>query len=353
MTRIDLKKAFLAKQGLQDADVRLLAGDASFRKYDRVKLQGKSWVLMDAPPEKEDIIPFVAMAQWLRDAGLVAPSVLAMDFESGFLLLDDLGDETFTKVMQRDPSSEKDLYFKAIDVLVHLHQCDTPSPIVVEHQTPTGPLSHDLKPYDQQILETELCLFTDWYLPALGVEGEKHQYRQQLLDFWRPLFPLMKAEKSVVVLRDYHADNLMRLSNHSSPHAIGLLDFQDALRGHPAYDLVSLLLDARRKVSPQLAAACFDHYCQKAGIQDIKALRDAYDLLGAQRNMKIIGIFTRLSHRDGKHHYPKMNGHVWTLLEKGLENPLLHPLRRWLDKIVPKAKRNIDVAKALSDEGAL
>lgn len=348
MTRSDLKQAFLAKQGLGSAAVTLLAGDASFRKYDRVTLGNQSWVLMDAPPEKEDVIPFVAVAQWLVQQGLMAPSLKAMDLENGFLLLDDLGDETFTKVLKKQPEAEKQLYFKAIDALVTLHQCQTPSLIKVSHGANESALSHKIADYNQQVFETELSLFTDWYLPALDSGMDVDQHRQEMLALWRPQFDLMMSPNPVMVLRDYHADNLMRLTSSES---IGLLDFQDALRGHPAYDLVSLLLDARRDVPAPLAQQCVDYYCQKAGIMDREAFGHAYDLLGAQRNMKIIGIFTRLSHRDGKHHYPKMNAHVWRLLERGLENPLLHPLRDWLDEIIPDAKRNLDVAKK-SDQGA-
>ncbi len=205
-------------------------------------------------------------------------------------------------------------YAAAIDLLVALRA------------HPAG----DLPPYDREVLHREAGLFVDWYCPAVGLTVDEPGYRAA----WDAVFDHALTESPVTVLRDYHAENLMLVG---AERRLGLLDFQDALAGHPAYDLVSLLQDARRDVDPTLEAAMLTRYRTATGAGD--DFLAAYHVLGAQRNAKIIGIFTRLWKRDGKPRYPTLCPRVWRYLERDLAQPALAPVARWFDANVPPALR--------------
>jgi aminoglycoside/choline kinase family phosphotransferase len=302
--------AFLAAAAWGGADIAPLAGDASFRRYFRVHKDGRSAVLMDAPPEHEDSRPFLKVAQHLSDIGFRAPRILAQDLDQGLILLEDFGDARMKEVIEADPASEYAFYAEAIDLLADLHL------------SPPG----DLPPYDMAVYHREAELFPVWYAPAVGIEVDAHAYRTA----WNAALTPIAADRSVTVLRDYHAENIMRLDDGM----LGLLDFQDALAGHPAYDIVSLLQDARRDVSPELEAAMIDRYRRRQPFDDA-----AYALLGAQRNTKILGIFTRLWKRDGKPRYLSLQARVWTYLERDLAHPALAPVKSWFDANVPEVAR--------------
>jgi len=311
---------FLAACGWGEADVVPLAGDASFRRYFRViGPQGRA-VLMDAPPPHEDPRPFVAVAEWLAEAGLTAPRILARDLERGLLLIDDFGDARLRETLDATPEREREFYEIATDLLVHLHG-RPPMP---------GLLTHGL----EQWLD-EVALFTQWYCPAVGLEADEAGFR----DSWRAALAPIDEDGAarVTILRDYHAENLMLVGGQAGIRHLGLLDFQDALVGHPAYDLASVLEDARRDVTPAIERAMLDRYKAATGAGD--SYERAYWALAAQRNTRILGVFTRLWKRDGKAHYTAFQPRMWGLLERDLEHPALTEVRAWFDANVPAKKR--------------
>jgi aminoglycoside/choline kinase family phosphotransferase len=311
---------FLAQHGWEGAEIRPLAGDASFRRYFRVHKDGRTAVLMDAPPQHEDIGPFLTIAGHLLDRGFLPPRPLAIDRERGLLLLEDFGDDRVGPLLQRQPEREREIYESAVDTLARI--ANRPAP-------------EDLPPYDEPAMEREVRLLTDWYVTALCLNVHEQSYFDAWRLAWADILPLVERFP-VLVLRDYHADNLMVLPGRRE---LGLLDFQDALAGHPAYDLVSLLQDARRDVSPELEQAMLDRYMEAANVQDRARFRAHYEVLGAQRNTKILGIFTRLWKRDGKAHYLPLQPRVWGYLERNLAHPALEPVRAWFDAEVPPEKR--------------
>lgn len=313
--------AFLADNGWPNAAILPLAGDASFRRYFRVLDKDRTAVLMDAPPDKEDSRPFLKIAAHLIRLGFSAPRALAMDLEQGLILLEDFGDARISPVLTHDPTRETEIYAAAIDILAALH--DHPAPA--------------LAPYGRAELLREANIFGEWYLPAVG-GLLRDGYGAAWDTVWGEVIAQTEA-KPVLVLRDYHADNLMLLDDRQGLQRLGLLDFQDALAGHPAYDLVSLLQDARRDVSPALEEAMLDRYMTARGIADAHAFRAAYEVLGAQRNTKILGVFSRLWKRDGKPGYRAFQPRVWGYLERNLKHPALAPLRDWFDANVPAPQR--------------
>ncbi len=312
---------FLAAHGWKGAEIRPLAGDASFRRYFRVHdAEGRTAVLMDAPPEHEDVGPFLAVAAHLLERGFLPPRPLAIDRDRGLLLLEDFGDDRVGPLLAREPEREYAIYEQAVDQLVRLS---------------TRPAPSDLGLYDQEVMDREVRLFTEYYVPAVGLRADETAFLTAWHSVWSPV--LERVEQApVLVLRDYHADNLMVLKDRRE---LGLLDFQDALAGHPAYDLVSLLQDARRDVSPELEADMLSLYCRAAGISDPDGFRADYEILGAQRNTKILGIFTRLWKRDGKPFYLSLQPRIWSYLERNLAHPALAPVRDWYDEYVPPAMR--------------
>jgi aminoglycoside/choline kinase family phosphotransferase len=312
-------QAFLADCGWEGAAILPLAGDASFRRYFRVVEGERSAVLMDAPPPHEDPRPFVAVAEWLTSVGLSAPPILARDLDQGLLLLGDFGQERLRECADGDPEAEEELYALATDVLIHLHR----------HPPMAGLKAHGL----DQWLE-ELKLFTDWYCPAVGLEVDAASYQSA----WRQVLEPI-AEQSlgpVTVLRDYHAENIMLVEGGDGLQRFGLLDFQDALAGHPAYDLASVLEDARRDVPEAIERKMIARYVAACGQPGFER---AYWALAAQRNTRILGVFTRLWKRDGKPQYRRFQGRMWGLLERDLAQPGLEPVRDWFDANVGEQYR--------------
>ena len=311
---------FLASCGWQGAEILPLAGDASFRRYFRVVEGDRTAVLMDAPPPHEDPRPFIAVAEWLAGVGLSAPDIIARDLQKGLLLLGDFGDWRLREYLDDDPASERELYERATDVLIHLHQ----------HRPMKGLPVHGL----DQWLE-ELKLFTDWYCPALGIEVDVDGYQEA---WTKVLGPVADDGLSpVTVLRDYHAENIMLVDGRSGVSHFGLLDFQDALSGHPAYDLASVLEDARRDVPPDIERAMIDRYVAATGHDE--TFERAFWALAAQRNTRILGVFTRLWKRDNKPHYRRFQPRMWGLLERDLAVPHLKPVKDWFDANIAEKHR--------------
>jgi hypothetical protein len=328
---------FLAAAGWGKARREHLAGDASFRRYERIFMGDQQAVLMDAPPPHEDVRPFMAVTRYLEAAKFSAPHIISADIAAGFLLLEDLGDDRYSRVMAREAALERPLYEAAVDLLVKLHG------VTPERHLPLGTAHHSLPLYDEGLLLREAGLFTGWYLPALYNAPVAAAEKRRFDTAWRGVFSKLDAAHPVLVLRDYHADNLMWLPGREGGAKVGLLDYQDAVIGHAAYDLVSLLQDARRDVAPALEQAMIERYLEgsKAAGRplDGETFRTAYAILGAQRNTKIIGIFMRLCVRDGKASYLGMIPRVWALLVRDLAHPALAAVARWFDNFVGPEQR--------------
>jgi tRNA threonylcarbamoyl adenosine modification protein YjeE len=351
LERMAVVERFLAATPYAKAERRPLAGDASTRSYERFTQDGRSVLLMnsprrpDGPPVRdgkpysqiahlaEDVTPFIAMAQALRQRGFSAPKILAADRATGLLLLEDFGNDFIAG--GNPPASIEERYAAAADVLAALHRQALPETLPVEPG-----VNYTLPRYDMDamLIETELLL--DWYLPRLGVPVMP-EMREAYAGLWRAaLMPVLQGTQTWV-LRDYHSPNLMWLPNRTGLARIGLLDFQDAVMGSPAYDVASLLQDARVDVPEAMEVALLSHYVRtrlKEPGFDARNFAQLYATLAAQRASKILGIFARLDRRDGKPHYLRHLPRVWTYLQRALAHPALAHLRDWYGAHVPSPK---------------
>ncbi len=345
--RNELISRFLDEQGWGRARRSRLAGDASFRRYERLDDGVRTIVFMDAPPPQEDVRPFLTVARRLKAMGYSAPEIHAEDVANGLLLIEDLGDDTFTRLLAKekmgagdgkgkaqgnavgDDDAERALYTLAVDLLVDLHR------------QPIDLMGKDIPPYDLERFEDEHALFADWFLPAMRGRETPPSMRQSYLEIWRHLLALTRSVPEALVLRDYHVDNLMWLAGRDGVAACGLLDFQDALVGPCAYDLISLLEDARRDISRELVRDMRKRYLDAFPDLDREAFDIASAVLAAQRNCKIIGIFVRLCRRDGKADYLAHIPRVWRLLENDLEHPALALMKEWFGRYIPRQQRGI------------
>jgi aminoglycoside/choline kinase family phosphotransferase len=354
---------FLARSGWGDATVTPLPGDASTRRYARLVMGGRKAMLMDQPQAAEgatapvgaseelrralgynavarlagaDCARFAAAAGWLRAHGLTAPDVYAADHSQGFVILEDLGDALFAEVLA-DGGDERKLYEAAVEVLAKIHAHDAPASLSSDKP---------LFDFDLTAMIAETDLLTEWFLPlALGREAtleESEEHRR----LWRAALAAIAGGRRVFVHRDYHAENLLWLPERDGLARVGLIDFQDAVAGSAAYDLISLVEDARRDVSPELAEAATRHYLTAMKNQgspvDEPAFRHEMAVMAAQRNAKIVGIFARLYKRDGKARYLAFLPRVWGYLERDLSHPALAGLKTWYDRVIPKDKRAVE-----------
>ena len=307
---------FLSSCGWADATVDPLPGDASFRRYFRLLRNGERAMLMHAPPPHEDPQPFLDVTYWLAANAMRAPAIHAENAREGWVLTEDFGDERVREWVDANPADEEAIYASAVDALVALHRL------------PPGPFP----PYDMAVYQREAALLTEWYCPAMGLLVDEDGYRRAWDAALDPL--LARQVPGVTVLRDYHAENIMLPPDGTQ----GLIDYQDALVGHRAYDLVSLLQDARRDVSPALERLMLDRYMAAAAPGD--DFEADYARLGAQRNAKIVGIFTRLYKRDGKPRYLDMIPRVWEAMERDLAHPALAPVAQWFAANIPQHLRD-------------
>ena len=338
--------------GWGDADAAPLAGDASTRSYQRLVRNGTPAVLMIAPPGAEapacpreaddaarralgynamarlagpNMNAFVALSRALRDAGLSAPEVYAADPEAGYALLEDLGDDLFARVAGK--VSEETLYKAAIDALAALHA-----------HAPARPANDEyaMLDYDALAMEAEAALLIDWYWPLKKGAAPSSDLNTEYIELWRKILSQLSAPH-VFVLRDFHAENLLWLPDRKGVQNVGVIDFQDALYGHDAYDLVSLREDARRDVDPALAAAMIGYYRSLAGADfDGAGFDSDYAILAAQRNAKILGIFARLAKRDNKPRYLDLLPRVEAHFRRDLERDALAPLAVFFAKHFPE-----------------
>ena len=359
LPRLVAMRKLMTAGGLESEASRLgyLQGDASVRRYARItRAPGAGAILMDWARQPdgpairnglpysriahlaEDVRPFVAVASALRALGLSVPAIYAQDLDRGFLLIEDLGDRVFGHEVETGAADQALLWRTAAETLAALSVVVPPSVLPVGDGT-----EHRLPAYDRGALSIETELLLDWHWPALHGSPVPDDARAEFLSQWGVVFDRLAALPSGWVLRDYHSPNLLWLPEREGIARVGVIDFQDAMRGPPAYDLVSLLQDARVDVAPELEAAVFDHYCAAVTARQTGFDRDAfafaYAALGAQRNTKILGIFARLAKRDGKPGYLRHVPRLWRYLERDLAHPDLAGLKRWYDRCFPAEAR--------------
>ncbi len=321
-----MMQAFIRASGFAEHALEPIAGDASRRRYVRVITPSTSYIVMDAPPAFEPVADYIAICSFLYDRGYSAPRIIASDSAAGFLLLEDLGDALFTKILSEHlpQISEELLYGEAIDLLATWHTSTSMQ---------KGAAAIELPTYSHSTLMREVELFADWYLPEVAAE-KYSTLATEVLNIWRRILIKAPLADCYFVHRDFHASNLLWMPERKSLNRVGLLDFQDALWGDPTYDLASLLEDARRDVSPELAQKMLERYIDLTG-QPKALLKERYAILAAQRNMKIIGIFHRLNQRDNKPAYLEFLPRVWAHLQNDLAHPTLSELRKWMDASIP------------------
>jgi aminoglycoside/choline kinase family phosphotransferase len=310
--RNNSRSEFLAEYfGSDDFAIDEIAGDASYRKYYLVKKSGQEFILMDAPPEHENLDSFIKIDEILIENGFSAPVIYEQDIENGFLLMEYFGNSKLKDLLEKSEYDEVEIYKKAIDVLIELNEY--------------GELEEwGIEKYDSKKLLTEAEIFFDWY-----VAKENKHLKEGFVNIVNGLISNLKINFEVLVHRDYHADNLFYLKDREDVRSIGLIDFQDAVIGNPAYDLVSLLEDARRDVSVEVQQKLLKYYIEESGYIEDVFLND-YNVLGAIRNLKIMGIFCRLEERDGKSGYKEMIPRVKSYLLNDLEHPALSELKSFL-----------------------
>ncbi|WP_171123744.1 MULTISPECIES: aminoglycoside phosphotransferase family protein [unclassified Ruegeria] len=318
--RAVLAEALIAQTPWANARRAPLAGDASNRRYERLTDPdtGNTAVLMDSPPGRaEPVEAFVRMAEYLRSVGLSAPKIYAEDIEFGFLLLEDLGDDLFARVLAHHPQQERELYEAATDVLITLHDAPTLS----------------LQSYGPSLM-TELAAlsFTKYAQAVQGAYDE--DMRARFENRFADILHTETSGQKVVIQRDYHAENLIWLPDRTGVQRVGLLDFQTAMLGHPAYDLVSLLQDVRRDVAPGTEMRMITRYIAATGVND-HDFRTAYAVLGAQRNLRILGVFARLATEYGKPQYIDLIPATWSHLMRDLEHPALVSVADLLRRALP------------------
>lgn len=359
-------RAFLAAAGWGDARVDALPGDASTRRYCRLSRGDRVAMLMDQPRGVEaaacppdatqaeraalgynamarlagpDCRPFAAVSAFLTGCGLSAPHILAQDYGRGFLLIEDFGNGRMADLIAGG-AEEAGFYETAVDALAHLHRTPAPRALSIP-----GGGEMRLLAYDGMAMLAEVKLLTEWFYPAATGGALPGDAAVEFEAAWRSALERLQVPAPVVILRDYHAENIMWLEGRAGVQRAGLLDFQDALAGSPAYDLISLTEDARREVSADLAEAMTDRYIARRRSDDAafdaEAFRFAAALLAAQRNTKIVGIFARLWKRDGKPRYTQYLPRMWRYLARDLSHPALAGLRDWFDRHVPAHLRGL------------
>jgi tRNA threonylcarbamoyl adenosine modification protein YjeE len=347
--RVAAVRQFVAESGYSEASRSRLKGDASTRLFERLVLGDRSAILMnsprraDGPPVRdgkpysqiahlaESVVPFVAMANGLRQYGLSSPQIHHADLDQGLLIVEDLGDEQI--VSGTPPSPIRERYEVAVDTLLALHRKDLPTVL------PVAPhVDHRIPCYDMNALLIEAELLLDWFVPRLHAatpDSERDSFRR----LWRALLQPAIEAPPAWVLRDFHSPNLLWLPARTEIARLGVLDFQDAVMGPPAYDLASLLQDARVDVPEQLELALLGRYVrgrrQSDPAFDPTAFIKMYVTLAAQRASKILGIFARLDARDGKPQYLRHLPRVWEYLQRSLSHPALDALNAWYIAHVP------------------
>lgn len=360
LARLEAMSAFLDLSGVDGgAGLRYLQGDASARAYARTTLNDRPVIIMDSPRQPdgppvrdglpysqiahlaEDVRPFVAVAGALKAANLSVPDIYHADLDQGFLLLEDFGDGVFGQELARGvPQAE--LWQQGVDTLLAMRNVAMPASLPL----PDGS-AYVVPRQDRNALQIEAELLIDWYWPAVKGAPVTASARQDFLQIWNAIFDRILVQPAGWVLRDYHSPNLISLTDRIGARRSGIIDFQDALVGPAAYDLVSFLQDARVDVGAPLEGKLLAYYCEHAAAPDASFDRAAFEFsycaLGAQRNTKILGIFARLAKRDGKPGYLRHVPRLWDYLDRDLQHPDLSALRHWFTQHFPEGSRSIAV----------
>ena len=351
--RLQALRQFLDEAGYAEATRRRMAGDASIRSYARLIVNGGVFILMNSPRRPdgppiydgksysaavhlaEDVKPFVAIDQGLRARGFSAPSIHHADLEAGFLITEDFGSSAFVEGDPPQPIRER--YEAATDLLATLHRKCLPEILPL-----TSHADYRVPAFDVDALLVELGLMLEWYLPDRGITPSD-DLRNEFVSMWRDLLQQAATAARTWVLRDYHSPNLIWLGERSGIARVGIIDFQDAVLGPVAYDVVSLLQDARIDVPEAIELALLTRYIKARHAAD-----DAFDpagfaanyaLMSAQRNTRLLGTFARLNRRDGKPQYLRHQPRIWTYLSRSLAHPTLSRVRAWYDANIPPPVR--------------
>jgi len=349
VARLKALRQFLAEAGFADAKRQRMPGDASIRSYARLIRDDGVVILMNSPRRPdgpatydgntysaavhlaEDVKPFVAIDNGLRARGLSAPSIHHADLDAGFLITEDFGNEGFIEGTPPRPIAER--YQAAVDVLVALHRETLPEVLPLARQ-----ITYALPTLDTDAMLVEVGLMLEWYLPDRGAEPA-NEMRAEFVTAWRDLLGKAAAMPKTWVMRDFHSPNLIWLGERSGISKVGIIDFQDAVLGPPAYDLVSLLQDARIDVPEQLELALLTRYIKARHTADDSfdpaGFAEIYAIMSAQRNTRLLGTFARLNRRDGKPQYLRHQPRIWTYLSRSLAHPVLSGLREWYSANVP------------------
>jgi tRNA threonylcarbamoyl adenosine modification protein YjeE len=349
VARLKAMRQFLDDAGLTDARRRRMPGDASTRSYARLIRDDSAVILMNSPRRPdgpaiyegktysaavhlaEDVKPFVAIANGLRERGFSAPAIHYADLDAGFLITEDFGFEGFIEGDPPRPIAER--YETAVDMLAALHREPLPEILPL-----TPHITYAIPIFDVDAMLVEIGLMLEWYLPDRGVEPTNNM-RAEFVMLWRELLDKPAAAPKTWVMRDFHSPNLIWLGDRSGILKVGVIDFQDAVLGPAAYDLVSLLQDARLDVPEQLELALLTRYIKARHAVDETfdpaGFAEIYAIMSAQRNTRLLGTFARLNRRDGKPQYLRHQPRIWTYLTRSLAHPVLASVREWYSTNVP------------------
>jgi tRNA threonylcarbamoyl adenosine modification protein YjeE len=349
VARLMALRQFLTEAGFADARRQRMAGDASTRSYARLIRDEGAVILMNSPRRPdgpaiydgksysaavhlaEDVKPFVAIANGLRERGFSAPAIHHADLDAGFLITEDFGSEGFIEGDPPRPISER--YETAVDMLAALHRQTLPEVLPLAQQ-----ITYAIPTFDVDAMLVEIGLMLEWYLPDRGVEPT-HDMRAEFARLWRDLLAKAAATPKTWMMRDFHSPNLIWLGDRSGLSRVGIIDFQDAVLGPAAYDLVSLLQDARIDVPEALELALLTRYVKARHATDDAfdpaGFAEIYAIMSAQRNTRLLGTFARLNRRDGKPQYLRHQPRIWTYLTRSLAHPVLAGLRQWYSASVP------------------
>lgn len=330
MTKDNSITTFLKKHVPEMLEIQEIPGDASLRKYERIFTKEENFIFMDSSKEINSLLKFVKITKILEEINLNPPTIFAQDLENGFLLLEDLGDNKFGTLLEQLPQNshsdlieeECKLYKKAIDVLLHI--CSE------------EPELSNVENYSSNILTSEASLFIDWYLPLYEDNIDINtatKLHNRFIEIISTLTLRLKLPNNILVLRDYHAENLLLTSSNNTLKEVGLIDYQDALIGNPTYDLMSLLEDARRDVPEEVQSKMITYFIENFASENTpEDIMHDYYILAAIRNLKILGIFCRLKVRDNKNNYLKYLPRVKSYLKNDLKHPALNELKLFLEK---------------------
>ena len=349
--RDELRTAFIEGTDWRAAKITPIPGDASARRYFRLAQHGTRAILMDYDPSDEpsdsartymaraglagtDMRSFAAIGTALYRRGFSAPQLLATDTQQGFLLLEDLskddtGGNVYARHLEHHPEDEALLYEAAIDALAAIYRSSFDQPLRSRHG------EWEVPEFDLERQLTELTLFTDWFVPDVGVSLSE-QALSKWRDVWAQMLPSLDAHAPGLALRDFHAENLFWCEDRIATAKVGLIDFQDAILTHPAYDLNSLLEDARRDVDRDLAAKLIARFCEKAGLAHDADFMAAYAVSGAQRKLKNLGFPVRSDKLYGKPQYRALHPRLKRHLKIYLAHPACAPLKIWLETYLPE-----------------